>query len=118
MAVPTNRVEDQLRTFQPRSGLFVSKSYLPRLLVEVNSKPKQDRPEDLVQMLLCGAAIVRIANGFLDRFMEAKNFVLMAMYIWDDGRVTRYSLFQGPEVFCNDIHQSLDSSGRGRRHGS
>jgi hypothetical protein len=47
-------------------------------------------------MLLMGAAVVRFANTFLDKFMEAKDFVLFAMYIWDDGRVTRYSLFQGP----------------------
>jgi hypothetical protein len=45
-------------------------------------------------MLLTGAAIVRFANRFLDAFMVAKNFVLFAIYIWDSGKVTRYSLFQ------------------------
>jgi hypothetical protein len=45
-------------------------------------------------MLLCGAFVVRMANMFLDRFMKEKNFVLFAMYIWEDGKVTRYSLFQ------------------------
>jgi hypothetical protein len=69
---------------------------LPRLLVEVNSKPKKDWPEDLVRMLLSGAAIVRFANKFLDRFKTAKNFVLIAIYIWEDGKVSRYSLFQEP----------------------
>jgi hypothetical protein len=92
----TTRAEEQLRKFQPRSDFLISKSNLPRLLVEVNSKPKSDRPEDLIRMLVTGAAIVRFANGFLDRFMEAKNFVLCAMYIWDNGKVTRYSLFQDP----------------------
>jgi hypothetical protein len=87
---------EQLRRFQPRSDLLVSKSTLPRLLVEVNSKPRKDRPEDLVRMLVTGAAIVRFANRFLDAFMVDKNFVLFAIYIWDDGRVTRYSLFQEP----------------------
>jgi hypothetical protein len=81
--------KEQLRKFRPRSDLLVSKSNLPRLLVEVNSKPKKDRPEDLVQMLLTGAAIVRFANRFLDRFRATKNFVLCAMYVWNSGEVTR-----------------------------
>jgi len=49
--------------------------------VEVNSGTKRDCPEDLVQMLLSGAAIVRFANKFLDRFKADKNFVLFAIYI-------------------------------------
>ncbi|KAF8506612.1 kinase-like domain-containing protein [Russula emetica] len=79
----------------------------------VNSKPKQDSPEDLVRMLLSGAAIVRFANKFLNRFMEARNFVLFAIYIWDDGRVTRYSLFQEPndsQVRCNETVHWLETS--------
>jgi hypothetical protein len=87
---------EQLRKYQPRSDFFISKLNLPRLLVEVNSKPKKEWPEDLVRMLLTGAAIVRFANGFLDAFMVAKNFVLFAIYIWDNGKVSRYSLFQEP----------------------
>jgi hypothetical protein len=58
-------------------------------------------PEDLVRMLLMGAAIVRFANRFLDRFMADKNFVLCALYVWDGGEATRCSLFQElnrPEV--------------------
>ena len=88
--------EDQLRKFQPRSDFHLSKSDLPRLLVEVNSKPMTEWPADLVRMLVTGAAVVRFANGFLDRFMMDKNFVLCAMYIWGNGKVTRYSLFQDP----------------------
>jgi hypothetical protein len=71
--------------------------------VEVNSEPEQERLkstrtrfESLVRMLLSGATVVRFANKFLDRFMAAKDFVLFAIYIWDDGRVTRYSLYQEP----------------------
>jgi hypothetical protein len=62
--------------------------------VEVNSKPKKEWPEDLIRMLLQGAAIVRFANKFLDKFTENENFVLIAIYIWDSGEATRYSLFQ------------------------
>jgi hypothetical protein len=91
---PISDEKEQLGKFRPRSDLLVSKSSLPRLLVEVNSKPKKDRPEDLVRMLLTGAAIVRLANIFLDRFMVFKNFVFCAMYVWDSGEVSRYSLYQ------------------------
>jgi hypothetical protein len=90
-AIPDEK--ERFRKFKPRSDLLVSKSNLPRLLVEVNSKPRQNWPEDLVQMLLTGAAVVRLANRFLDRrFMAAKNFVLCAIYVWDAGEVSRYLL--------------------------
>jgi hypothetical protein len=88
--------KEELRKFQPRSDLLVSKFTLPRLLVEVNSKPKTDWPEDLVRMLLTGAAVVRFANRHLNGFMADKNFVLIAIYIWDNGEVYCYSLFQVP----------------------
>jgi hypothetical protein len=87
-------VYEQLRQYQPRSDLLVLKPNLPRLLVEVNSKPQKEWPEDLVRMLLLGGAIVRFANKIVDRFMEKKNFVLFAIYIWENGQVSRYSLFQ------------------------
>jgi hypothetical protein len=45
-------------------------------------------------MLLTGAAIVRFANRFLDTFMAKEDFVLLAIYIRDNGKVSRYSLFQ------------------------
>ncbi len=72
---------EQLRKFRPRSDFMFLKSTLPRLLVEVNSKPRRLRPEDLIRTLLCGAVVVRIANEFLDRFMVSKDFVLFAIYI-------------------------------------
>jgi hypothetical protein len=64
--------------------------------VEVDPKLKKKTPEDLVRMLLSGAAIVRFANKYLDRFIVAKDFVLFAIYIWDNGKVNCYSLFQKP----------------------
>ena len=45
-------------------------------------------------MLTTGAFIVRFANRFSEAFCEEKNFVLCAIFIWDNGKVTRYSLFQ------------------------
>src|ERR1700733_13660997 len=73
--------KEPLRKYLPRSDLLVYKSSLPRLLVEVNSAPRAWRPEDLTRMLLCGAVVVRFANKFLDKFMEAKDFVLLAIYL-------------------------------------
>ena len=92
--------KDQLRTFRPSSDFMIAKSNLPRLLVEVNSEQRAEWPKDLVRMILMGAAVVRFANKFLARF--AGRFVLMAIYIWDDGKVSRYSLFQeaGDESVC------------------
>ena len=98
--------KNQLRKYRPRSDLLVSKSTLPRLLIEVNSKPQTERPEDLIRMLLAGASVVRFANGFLDRFRAEKNFVLFAIYIWKAGKVSRYSLFQEPNnpKVCWTLH--------------
>jgi hypothetical protein len=92
---------EQLRQFQPCSDFLIQKSKLPRLLVDVNSTPPRIWPEDLIRMLLTGAAIVRFANTFLKSF-KTKKFMLVTMYIHEDGNVTRYTLFQkqtGREVF-------------------
>ncbi len=96
MKFETGPEAGKLRKYLPRSDLLVFKSTLPRLLVQVNSTPRAERPEDLTRMLLCGAAVVCFANKFLDKFMEAKDFVLLAMYIWEYGKATRYSLYQKP----------------------
>jgi hypothetical protein len=45
-------------------------------------------------MLLMGAAVVRFANKFLDAFEKEKNFVLCALFIFDNGDATRFILFQ------------------------
>ena len=41
-----------------------------------------------------GAAVVRFANNFLKAFKKEKNFVLCALFIYDEGSATRYTLFQ------------------------
>jgi hypothetical protein len=44
------------------------------------------------------AAVVRFANEFLNRFKVAKVFcAFFTIYIWGDGKVNRYSLFQGTD---------------------
>jgi len=45
-------------------------------------------------MLLEGAAIVRFANTFLDAFKAKKDFILVSVFVWDDGMASRYFLFQ------------------------
>lgn len=40
-------------------------------------------------MLLTGAAVVRFADKFSDRFTVAKNLMVLAIYIWGDGKVSR-----------------------------
>ncbi|KAH9983543.1 kinase-like domain-containing protein [Russula compacta] len=60
-------VKEQLRTFRPCSDFMISKSNLPRLLIEVNSKEAEEWPEDLVRLLLMGATVVRFSNEFVDR---------------------------------------------------
>ncbi|KAL4256150.1 Kinase-like protein [Pleurotus pulmonarius] len=45
-------------------------------------------------MLLCGASVVRFANGFVDPFKEQKDFVLAAIYIGQTGSVQWHTLYQ------------------------
>jgi len=80
--------------YGPCSDFLILKSSLPRLLVEVNSTSTKPWPQDLLRMLVQGAAIVHFANIFLNTFKAKKSFVLVAIYVHDDGRATRYSLFQ------------------------
>lgn len=95
--------EDGLRTYEPKSDFLLSKAGLPRLLVEVASKPAVGSsldwptpvfPDDLVRMLLQGAAIVRFANNHVDEFKQGKNFVLVVAYIYKTGDARRFLLFQ------------------------
>ena len=84
------------RKYWPCSDFLISKSKLPRLLVEVNltSTPNNEYPPDFIRMLLVGAAVVRFANKFLDAFLKEKNFVLCALFIYDSGHVNCFTLFQ------------------------
>jgi len=45
-------------------------------------------------MLTTGAFIVRFANKFVSAFSQEKSFVLCAIFIWDNGGATRYTLYQ------------------------
>ena len=87
--------DDDLRVYNPRSDFLLAMSTLPRLLVEVNSTGMGiDWPEDLIRMLLSGASIVRFTNKFLKPFREHKKFILVAIFIRNDGGASRYTMFQ------------------------
>ncbi|KAI9508607.1 kinase-like domain-containing protein [Russula earlei] len=91
---PTNANEHgRLRKFHPRSDCLITKSSLPRLMVEVNSAPGSD-PIDSTRLLLEGAAVVRLANEHLNAFKKKKSFVLIAIYIWPIGIASQYFMFQ------------------------
>ena len=100
--------QGQLRTFKPRNALVILKSTLPRLLVDVQSTRADDAPPELARILLEGAAIVRFANISLDTFNAKKDFILVAVFIWQDGRVFQYSLFQ--RQHDNSVRCSLYTS--------
>ncbi|KAH9963845.1 hypothetical protein BC827DRAFT_1154326 [Russula dissimulans] len=93
--VKQNEVPNQeLRKYCPRSDFLISNSSLPRLLVEANSTSETSWPADLIRMLTTGAFIVRFANNFVSPFCQEKSFVLCAIFIWDNGDATRYTLYQ------------------------
>ena len=89
-----NDEDHEFRRYKRRSDYQISISSLPRLLVEVKSTPGPSWPMDLIHMLTTGAYIVRLANKTIPAFREKKNFVLCAIFIWDDDDATRYVLFQ------------------------
>jgi hypothetical protein len=102
--------KDEVRMYKPRSDFLVAKSTLPRLLVEVNSTATTiDWPEDRIWMLLSAASIVRFANKFLKTFQGDKKFVLVAIFIRQNGEAIRHTLFQPPAnepVVCCTFYTS------------
>jgi len=95
--------------YKPRSNLLITKSSLPRLLVEVQvdlTAMRENRPQELVRMLFQGAARVRFANTFLTAFQ--KDFALAAIFVWEDGRASRYALFQEQNyrVVCYTLYMN------------
>ena len=87
------QVGRERRTYTPHSDFLIMKSLLPRLLVKVDSKSPDGTTRDLYHMLIQGACIVRFANSFIDAYSGDK-FILVAVFIRDNGRADRYLLFQ------------------------
>jgi hypothetical protein len=72
--------------YTPRSNFHVSVDQLIYLLVEVQSDRNQS---DRIRMLLHAACAAR-----LGRLSYKNPFIVVALYIEESGRVTRYLLFQ------------------------
>jgi hypothetical protein len=107
-------VDNQHRTYAPKSDFLVTKDMLPRLLVEVNLESQRVAPPDCNRMFAQGASIVRYANSFISDYSGHKIFTLVAIFIRRDGVAERYILFQSPsqsapptsanKVFLNVLH--------------
>ncbi len=72
----------------------------PRLVVEVCSNP--NRADNIqARLLVYGASVVRLANHILKTKGKRKSFVLVAIYITDEGRAEFSLLYEddhSPEV--------------------
>ncbi|KAL0952274.1 hypothetical protein HGRIS_006564 [Hohenbuehelia grisea] len=99
-------------TYQPRSDFSVWTGDFPRLLVEVDSFTVASKwPQDCIRLALSGASVVRLANGFVEPFMEKKNFCLDTIFVRFDGVLTWYTMFQdGDDVRYHREIFSLDDS--------
>ena len=49
-------------------------------------------------MLLQATSIIKFANTFLDKYKSNKNFILIAIYISNDGKAERYIMYQDMTV--------------------
>jgi len=86
------------RSYNPKNDLTVLAFSLPRLLLEVNSTQLGQVPYNQYQMLLQATSIIKFANTFLDKYKSNKNFILIAIYISNDGKAERYIMYQDMTV--------------------
>ncbi|KAI9507803.1 hypothetical protein F5148DRAFT_1201769, partial [Russula earlei] len=54
---------------------------------------------DRTRLLVEGAAVVRLANKFLDAFKNEESFVLIAIYIWPNAIASQYFMFQNQKDY-------------------
>jgi hypothetical protein len=69
------------------------------LLIEVNSgRPPAGEgwPEDHIRLLLQSIAVVRFANGFVDRYKGLKTFILVAIYMSRSAKAFCHIMYQRP----------------------
>ncbi|KAI0249462.1 hypothetical protein BJV78DRAFT_696849 [Lactifluus subvellereus] len=84
-------VESQRKTYRytPRSDFHVSVDRLVSLMVEVQSDKNQ---RDRTRMLLQAACVARLGR------LSYNPFIVVALYIENSGRMTRYFLFQRDDL--------------------
>lgn len=92
--------EKDLKRWTPASDFTVLLNGFPRLVVEVCSNP--NRADNIqARLLVYGASVVRLANHILKTKGKRKSFVLVAIYITDEGRAEFSLLYEddhSPEV--------------------
>ena len=87
LTVTVESEQDKKYRHTPQSSFHISVDELVHFMVQVQS----DRDEkDRYQMLLQGACAAR-----LGRKVYKRPFIVMALYIKNDGSVKRYFLYQG-----------------------
>jgi hypothetical protein len=92
--------DGERRTYKPSSDLSLWRSGLPRLLFRVDSgdplPADEQLPGEHIRLLLQGAAAVRFANNFVDRYKDSKTFVLVTIYFTRDAKAHRHIMYQEP----------------------
>ncbi|KAJ8520604.1 hypothetical protein ONZ45_g2588 [Pleurotus djamor] len=56
----------------------------------------QPSPPDFIRMLIQGASLVRLANQHLDPFKREKTFILVCVFVRNEGTIDWLTLFQSP----------------------
>jgi len=90
------QVADAYHTYRPKSDFLLLMNLLPCLIVEANST-SSGPPQDRYRMLIQGASIVRFANSFVKAYSTDNSFILVAVFVNDNGEADRYLLFQSED---------------------
>ncbi|KAI0256900.1 kinase-like domain-containing protein [Lactifluus subvellereus] len=86
------------RSYRLKNDFTALGSSLPRLLIEVNSMPLDEPPQDHYRMLLEAASVILFANQFLEAYKRNKSYILIAAYVGWNGDTERYILFQDEKI--------------------
>ena len=92
------KVAGKFHTYEPKSNFLLLNYDLPQLSVEVSSQGRNGPTENFIRLMLQGASIVRFANTKLDAYKAQKDFVSVAIYIDNSGKVDRYLLYQDEKI--------------------
>ncbi|KAJ8520606.1 hypothetical protein ONZ45_g2586 [Pleurotus djamor] len=106
---------EELCSYEPRSGFLLQHSNLPHFIVEINSglaTQNPAEPPDFIRMLLQGASLVRLVNQHLEPFNQEKTFILVCVFVRNEGTTNWLTLFQTPtqgdRVFYTREDRSLN----------
>jgi hypothetical protein len=112
LIVDANAIEREGKHYRytPRSDFHLSVDCLVSLLVEVQSEKSEG---DRYRMLLQAACVARLGRQLLDDD-ESKPFIVVALYVKNNGTALRNLVFQpdrlDPNVCASESEQSCDFS--------